>query len=96
MSTLTSLLVRDRVVPVRRIEEAIERQVVSGLSLPTVLAELQVAPENVLAAYVAASLDMPPLPRQALEAPPRELLDRLPPERAAAWRAVPFARSSTR
>ncbi len=92
MSTLTSLLVRDRVVPVRRIEEAIERQVVSGLSLPTVLAELQVAPENVLAAYVAASLDMPPLPRQALEAPPRELLDRLPPERAAAWRAVPVAR----
>ena len=33
MSALTSLLVRDRVVPVKKIEEAIQRQVISGGAL---------------------------------------------------------------
>ncbi len=92
MSTLASLLVRDRVVPVRRIEEAIERQVVSGLSLATVLAESQAAPENVLAAYVAAVLELPPLPRQALASPPGEVLQLLTAEQVATFRIVPVAR----
>ena len=37
MSALTSLLVRDQVVSVREIEEAIQRQVISGGDIDTVL-----------------------------------------------------------
>src|SRR5690606_35038268 len=55
MSTLTSLLVRDQIVSVRKIEEAIQRQVISGGELDTVLLEMEVAPENVIASYRAAA-----------------------------------------
>ncbi len=92
MSTLASLLVRDHVVPVRRIEEAIERQVVSGVALATALADLGAAPENVLAAYAAAAAGLDPLPRQALEHPDAELVATLDAERAGRLRVVPVAR----
>ena len=92
MSTLASLLVRDHVVPVRRIEEAIERQVVSGVALATALGDLGAAPENVLAAYAAAAVGLDPLPRQALEHPDAELVAMLDAERAGRLRVVPVAR----
>src|ERR1700761_8568925 len=55
MSALTSLLVRDDVVSVRQIEDALQRQVLEGGELDTSLLELGALPENVLIAYRAAS-----------------------------------------
>lgn len=58
MSVLSSLLARDQVVPVKKIEEAIQRQVISGGELPTVLLEVGAAGENVIAAYHASALGL--------------------------------------
>ncbi|MEO0326713.1 MAG: hypothetical protein AAF447_27465, partial [Myxococcota bacterium] len=92
MSALTSLLVRDQQVPVQKIEEAIQRQVIGGGALDTVLLELDALPENVLAAYCAASVGLAPASREMLEAPARELLDLVPKEVAERHGVVPMRR----
>ncbi len=92
MSALTSLLVRDHQVPVQRIEEAIQRQVISGGALDTVLLELDVLPENVRAAYCAAAVGMRPASREALESPTKELLQLVPREVAERHGIVPLSR----
>lgn len=66
MSVLSSLLARDQVVPVKKIEEAIQRQVISGGELPTVLLEVGAASENVIASYHAASVELLPASRDEL------------------------------
>lgn len=53
MSGLSSLLVRDQIVGVRRIEEALQRQVIHGGDLETNLLELAAVHEDVLAQYRA-------------------------------------------
>lgn len=91
MSVLTSLLARDQVVPVKKIEEAIQRQVISGGELPTVLLEVGAAAENLVAAYFAASLDLPPVSRADLMDGDAEATKKLPRALAERHRAVPFA-----
>jgi hypothetical protein len=68
MSALTSLLVRDDVVSVRQIEDALERQVLEGGELDTALLELSDVPENVLIAYRAVSFRALPVLREELMA----------------------------
>ena len=54
MSVLASLLVRDQVIPVERVQQAIQEQVMRGGNLDTVLLELGYLPENQMNAYSAA------------------------------------------
>ena len=59
MSALTSLLVRDEVVSVQQIEDALQRQVLEGGEIDTALLELDAASENTLNSYRAASYGLP-------------------------------------
>ena len=91
MSALTSLLVRDLVVPVRGIEEAIQRQVVSGGDLETVLLEMDAVPENVMAAYRAALHGLLPATRDEVMRAPREVIRVVPREVAEQYGLLPLA-----
>ncbi|MFW6049603.1 MAG: hypothetical protein ACODAU_00435 [Myxococcota bacterium] len=91
MSALASLLVRDQIVSVRKIEEAIQRQVISGGDLDTVLLEMGAAPENTLAGYRAAVYGLPPLDRQRVMEVPAEVVRLVPREVAEQHRMVPVA-----
>jgi len=91
MSALTSLLVRDQVVPVRKIEEALQRQVVSGGEIETVLLEMGAVAENVLAAYAAAALALRPATRDEVMGAPRDVVRIVPREVAEKHRLVPIA-----
>ena len=91
MSALTSLLVRDQVVPVRKIEEALQRQVVSGGEIETVLLEMGAVAENVLAAYAAAALGLRPATRDEVMGAPRDVVRIVPREVAEKHRLVPIA-----
>jgi len=91
MSALTSLLVRDQVVPVRKIEEAIQRQVISGGEIEEVLLEMDAAPENVLAAYRAALYGLLPATREEVMTVSRDTLRKVPREVAEQYRLVPLS-----
>ncbi|MGF1466361.1 MAG: hypothetical protein ACFCGT_09515 [Sandaracinaceae bacterium] len=92
MSALTSLLARDGVVPVRKIEEALQRQVISGGDVETVLLELDALPENVLNAYCALLHGLPALTREDFDDVPPEVLELVPAKVAKQYRVVPLAR----
>ena len=91
MSTLTSLLVRDQAVPLRKIEEALQRQVISGGSIETVLLEMDVIEENVLASYGAALAELKPAARDDLMHPSHEALSRPPRELVLEHGFMPFS-----
>jgi len=90
MSALTSLLVRDQRVSVRKIEEAIQRQVISGGTLDTVLLELNQVPEDVMAAYVAATHGLLPATREEVMRVSRDTIRIVPREVAERHRIVPL------
>jgi hypothetical protein len=92
MSALTSLLVRDQVVPVKKVEEAIQRQVVSGGDLEDVLLEMGLVDENVLAAYRAALFGLLPATREEVMKVPRDLVKLVPRDAATQYGLVPLAR----
>ncbi len=91
MSALTSLLVRDQRVAVRKIEEAIQRQVIAGGSLDTVLLELNVVAENVLAAYCGVIHGLEPATREELLGVDSEVIRLVPAPVAERHRLVPLA-----
>ncbi len=88
---LTSLLVRDGVVPVKKIEEAIQRQVISGGELATALLELGAVPENVIGAYSAVSFGLLPATREDVMGVTREVVRIVPREVAEQHRIVPVS-----
>lgn len=96
MSVLTSLLVRDSVVPIRTIEEAIQRQVISGGDLPTVLLEMGAVPENVLSSYLAAQHGLLPAGREEVMEIPAHLLTAIPREIAIEHRILPVGEADER
>jgi len=91
MSSLTSLLVRDQRVTVRKIEEAIQRQVIVGGALDTVLLELGLLPEDVMAAYCAAVHGLLPATRDEVMRVPRDSIRLVPREVAERHRLVPLS-----
>lgn len=91
MSALTSLLVRDQRVAVRKIEEAIQRQVIAGGALDTVLLELNVVPENVLAAYCGVIHGLEPATREQLSNVDPEVIRLVPAPVAERHRLVPLS-----
>jgi HEAT repeat protein len=91
MSALTSLLARDQVVAVRKIEEALQKQVISGGDIGAVLLELDAIPENILAAYGAALYGRLPATRDEVMRAPRDVVRVVPREVAEKHRLVPVA-----
>jgi hypothetical protein len=76
---LSSLLVRDGLVGVKRMEKAFQRQVIYGGSLDTILLEMNLVTEERLTQYLALASGLPPAARELPEAP----------FAAQAWRSDP-------
>src|SRR3954454_24913345 len=90
-SRLSSLLVRDGLVGVKRMEKAFQRQVIYGGSLDTILLEMNLLPEERLTQYLALASGLPPAARDEgaeIHAAATELVPR---EVAEKFRAVPLA-----
>src|SRR5436190_19065946 len=90
-SRLSSLLVRDGLVGVKRMEKAFQRQVIYGGSLDTILLEISLVPEDRLTQYLALASGLPPAARDEgaeLDPAALALLDQ---DRALQFRAVPLA-----
>lgn len=59
-SRLSSLLVRDGLVGVKRMEKAFQRQVIYGGTLDTILLEMSIVPEERLVQYLSLATGLPP------------------------------------
>ncbi len=90
MSALTSLLARDRVLSVSKIEEALQQQVLSGGDIETVLLELNFVQEDVLSAYRAALFGLLPATREEVMRASREALRQVPLEIARRLCVIPI------
>jgi hypothetical protein len=93
MSVLASLLVRDQVIPVDRVQEAIQEQVMRGGNLDTVLLELGRLRENEMNAYCAAVYGLLPATRDEVMQSPISTIRVLPREFAVRHRLIPVART---
>ena len=89
-SRLSSLLVRDGLVGVKRMEKAFQRQVIYGGSLDTILLEMNLVPEERLTQYLALASGLPPAKRDEADRIEAEALATLSPEVAQQFRAVPL------
>lgn len=90
MSLLTSLLLHDNIVSPRKIDEAIQRQVIAGGDFETALLEVGALAEDTLAAYYSALVSLPAASREdVLEADPSAVA-RLSRDLARAHGAVPL------
>jgi hypothetical protein len=90
-SRLSSMLVRDGIVGVKRLEKAFRRQVVYGGNLDTVLLEMGLIAEERLSQYLALSSGLPPASRAELPDDRLELVRSLLPETLAGkHRVVPL------
>ena len=90
-SRLSSLLVRDGLVGVKRMEKAFQRQVIYGGSLDTILLEMNLLPEERLTQYLALASGLPPAERDEGQEITDEAVAVIPREMAEQYRAVPVA-----
>ena len=90
-SRLSSLLVRDGLVGVKRMEKAFQRQVIYGGSLDTILLEMSLVPEDRLTQYLALASGLPPASRDEGSTLTAEAAATIPREIAERYRAVPVA-----
>jgi hypothetical protein len=93
MSVLASLLVRDQVIPVERVQQAIQEQVMRTGNLDTVLLELGYLLENQMNAYCAAVYGLLPATRDEVMKAPIGTIRVLPREFAVRHRLIPVART---
>ncbi|MCA9602343.1 MAG: hypothetical protein KC417_09975, partial [Myxococcales bacterium] len=91
MSALTSLLVRDQILSVRKIEQALERQVTDGGDLETILLEMDVVQENVPSAYRAVLFGLLPGTRDEVMKAPPEVTGLVPKDLALKHNFVPLS-----
>ena len=89
-SRLSSLLVRDGLVGVKRMEKAYQRQVIYGGSLDTTLLEMGLVSEDRLAQYLALSSGLPPATRTECNVFDAEAVKLCPEHLALAHRVVPL------
>jgi hypothetical protein len=89
-SRLSSLLVRDGLVGVKRMEKAFQRQVIYGGSLDTILLEMNFVPEERLTQYLALASGLPPAARDEGERVDSAALELIERELAEQFRAVPL------
>jgi hypothetical protein len=90
-SRLTSLLVRDGLVGVKRMEKAFQRQVIYGGSIDTILLEMNLIPEDQLIQYLALASGLPPAERDEGDHIDLMAVDLIPQELAEQYRAVPVS-----
>ena len=90
-SRLSSLLVRDGLVGVKRMEKAFQRQVIYGGSLDTILLEMSLVPEERLTQYLALASGLPPAARDEGSVLEADALALVIKELAEQYRAVPLA-----
>ncbi len=93
MSVLASLLVRDQVISVDRVQGAIQDQVMRGGNLDTVLLELGLLRENEINAYCAAVYGLLPATRDEVMQTTVATIRVLPREFAVRHRLIPVART---
>jgi hypothetical protein len=90
-SRLSSLLVRDGLVGVKRMEKAFQRQVIYGGCLDTILLEMNLVPEERLTQYLALASGLPPAARDEAEKIDGGAVSIVSREIAEQYRAVPVA-----
>jgi hypothetical protein len=90
-SRLSSLLVRDGLVGVKRMEKAFQRQVIYGGSLDTILLEMGLVPEDRLTQYLALASGLPPAARDEGAVVDRAAATMVAREMAERYRAIPVA-----
>src|SRR4051812_14932576 len=90
-SRLSSLLVRDGLVGVKRMEKAFQRQVIYGGSLDTILLEMSLVPEDRLTQYLALASGLPPAARDEGHDISPDALAVIPRDLAEKHRAIPLA-----
>ncbi len=88
---LSSLLVRDGLVGVKRMEKAFQRQVIYGGSLDTILLEMNLVPEDRLTQYLALASGLPPARRDEAANISSEATMLVGNEIAAQFRALPLS-----
>jgi hypothetical protein len=88
---LSSLLVRDGLVGVKRMEKAYQRQVIYGGALDTILLEMSLVPEERLTQYLALSTGLPPAARDEGHDIAPDALALMNREIAEQFRAVPLS-----
>jgi len=89
-SRLSSLLVRDGLVGVKRMEKAFQRQVIYGGSLDTILLEMNLVPEDRLTQYLALASGLPPAKRDEYERIEPDALALVGGDISLQFRAVPL------
>jgi len=90
-SRLSSLLVRDGLVGVKRMEKAFQRQVIYGGSLDTILLEMGLVPDERLSQYLSLASGLPPASRTETNVFDAEAVRRCPEELAHKYKVVPLA-----
>src|SRR5512139_1281521 len=90
-SRLSSLLVRDGLVGVKRMEKAFQRQVIYGGALDTILLEMNLIPEDRLTQYLALASGLPPAARDEAAQLDSDAIALLDQNLAQQFRAVPLA-----
>ena len=90
-SRLSSLLVRDGLVGVKRMEKAFQRQVIYGGSLDTILLEMGLVPDERLTQYLSLASGLPPASRAECNVFDAEAVRRISEEIAHRYRVVPLA-----
>src|SRR5882762_1335451 len=90
-SRLSSLLVRDGLVGVKRMEKAFQRQVIYGGSLDTILLEMNLVPEERLTQYLALASGLPPAARDEGAEIQASAIAVVPRDVSEQFRAVPLA-----
>ncbi|MFT3696144.1 MAG: HEAT repeat domain-containing protein [Kofleriaceae bacterium] len=89
-SRLSSLLVRDGLVGVKRMEKAFQRQVIYGGSLDTILLEMNLVPEERLTQYLALASGLPPAKRDEAQRIQVGALGLVDADISQQFRAVPL------
>ncbi len=90
-SRLSSLLVRDGLVGVKRMEKAYQRQVIYGGSLDTTLLEMGLVSEDRLTQYLALASGLPPATRTECNVFDADAVRLCPQEAAVRYRVVPLS-----
>jgi hypothetical protein len=90
-SRLSSLLVRDGLIGVKRMEQAFQRQVIYGGALDTILLEMGAITEERLAEYLSLASGLPPADRNLLDYFDPRAVQVCPREIAEEYRVAPVA-----
>ena len=90
MGALSSLLVQNQILSVTQIEQALQRQVILGGDLPTILLELRMLDEKLLATYMSRVVGITELDSALYDSPDLSLGELISRDTAVSCRAVPI------